>query len=63
LDDHRQRIVVNYSISRWRPATSGVPPRSVLGPVLFNIFISDVASEIKCIVGKIADDTKLIYAQ
>ena len=42
--------------------TSDVPWGSVLRSVLFNIFISDIDSRIKCIVSKLADDTKMSCA-
>ena len=53
------RVVINGTSSGWREVTSGVPQGSVLGPLLFIIYINDLDLELVSKIRKFADDTKM----
>lgn len=53
-----QRVVLNGHASEWASVKSGVPQGSVLGPVLFSVFINDLGDDIISRILKFADDTK-----
>ena len=59
LEDRKQRVVVNGKYSSWREVTSGIPQGSVLGPLLFVLYINDLPDTAISQVFLFADDTKL----
>ena len=59
LTDRWQRVCLEGFYSSWSRVWSGVPQGSVLGPVLFLIFINDLDMTVTSNVLKFADDTKL----
>jgi len=58
LTGRSQRVVINGANSGWEAVKSGVPQGSVLGPLLFTIFIEDMGVNIINRILKFADDTK-----
>ena len=59
LFDRKQRVIVNGSQSTWKNVTSGIPQGSVLGSVLFLVFINDFPDIINVPIKLFADDAKL----
>ena len=59
LFGREQRVVINNVCSEWSNVISGIPQGSVLGPILFTIFINDIPVDINSNIKNFADDTKL----
>ena len=54
-----QRVGLNNSKSNWTEVISGVLQGSVLGPILFILYMNDLPDAISCVLKLFADDTEL----
>ena len=60
LTNRSQRVVLREAVSSWKFVKSGVPQGSVLGPLLFVIFINDLSNAFRNLSLLFANNTKLL---
>ena len=62
ITGRKQKVVIKNSESTIGVLNAGVPQGSVLGPLLFLLFINDIADDIQSFVRLFADDSSLMYS-
>ena len=61
LEVRKQRVVLNGQLSSWPNIETGVPQGSILGPLLFSIYINDLSDGLTTNVRLFADDVSLFF--
>ena len=59
LNDRKQRVVLNGQKSTWENVNAGIPQGSILGPLLFLIYINDLSGDLSSKTNLFAHDTSL----
>ena len=59
ISNRHQRVVLNGTMSDWANISAGVPQGSVLGPLLFLVYINDLTENIKSQMRLFADDSSI----
>ena len=62
LSDRRQCVEVSGTRSDFLPVTCGVPQGSILGPLLFLVYINDMVTSLNCKLSLYADDSALLFS-
>ena len=61
LDSRHQRVVLNGQSSKWSLVEEGVPQGSILGQLLFLVYINDLPQGLHCNAKLFADDNSLFF--
>ena len=61
LNDRKQRVVLNGQHSKWENIEAGVPQGSILGPLLFWIYINDLPDNLISNSKLFANDASLFF--
>ena len=59
MSNRKQKVIINGQESEWKSVASGIPQGSVLGPLLFVIYINDLPDSVNSPAYLFADDTKI----
>ena len=62
LTDRRQCVDIGGTRSDFLPVSCGVPQGSILGPLLFLVYINDMAVSLDCMLSLYADDSALLFS-
>ena len=60
LDNRTQTVILNGQYSSWAKVEAGVPEGSILGQLLFSIYINDLSENLASNPKLFADDTSLL---
>ena len=63
LANRGQRVLLDGSTSEWNEVTSGVPQGSVLGPLLFILYVNDILTHLSSLARLFADDCTIYTAK
>ena len=62
LDNRQQGVALKSSMSSFKSTNAGVPQGSVLGPMLFLVYVNDISESLLSLTRLFADDSSLFYS-